>query len=515
MVVQTLESNSYEHRDVYHFFVIGNSTDDYVKYEINNWFYISYELIFPSLESNDCPESLNITNTRDCLCRINKKNVAIWLSTKGEIQYRLEPYGEIETASKTNASLIISAYCNEPFEIVYTKFKSKSFENANKISIYELLLVEKHKFDPYQPKEFFYKIEKEKSKVLGFEQVKLIRKLAYINSFKPSMYLQLTIDEKFQVSPSIILQYIFYLSNYNKERFNYILNWLASFFKNLQNKSNIILVLIGKKTSGKELFFDEIISPLFGKEYCIKITDYNLDSKNHDLLVKDKIFYNLHNLSTVSIDKKKNQNFLKDLVAEDRIYIENNESILYGQTLITSDDEDIPFLDNISSNYTIFKIPDNIESIYLNDKFIEEMESYTLKELIRCDLKNFCQILKSHSINKSILYKKFESDDKHKIQLSLVDKLNNFHKAIITSSEETLNKISNSNNKLYQEIKADFHENKIKQKNVFLYFLLLYPEEKTISSKALMSYLRNIDNEFYGKDKLLNGKSGLKYFSIN
>lgn len=48
---------------------------------------------------------------------------------------------------------------------------------------------------------------------------------------------------------------------------------------------------------------------------------------------------------------------------------------------------------------------------------MEEMESYTLKELIRCDLKNFCQILKSHSINKSILYKKFESDDKHKIQV--------------------------------------------------------------------------------------------------
>lgn len=86
------------------------------------------------------------------------------------------------------------------------------------------------------------------------------------------------------------------------------------------------------------------------------------------MLVKDKIFYNLHNLSTVSIDKKESK-FFSDLVAEDRIYIENNESILYGQTLITSDDEDIAFLDNISSNYTIFKIPDNIESIYLNDSY--------------------------------------------------------------------------------------------------------------------------------------------------
>ena len=281
------------------------------------------------------------------------------------------------------------------------------------------------------------------------------------------------------------------------------------------NKSNIVLVLIGGNTSGKELFFDEIISSLFGKEYCIKITDYNLDYKNHDLLVKDKIFYNLHNLSSISIDKKKNQSFLKDLVSEDRIYIENNERVLYGQTLITSDDGDISFLDNISSNYSVFRIPDNIESIYLNNNFIKNTKSSTLKELIRSDLINFCKILKFHSIDKSILYKSFESDDKKQIQLSLVDKLNNFHKSIISHSSETLNKIFTSNNELYQEIKADFHENKIKQKNVFLYFLLLYPEEKTISSKALMSYLRNIDNEFYGKDKLLNGKSGLKYFSIN
>jgi len=179
---------------------------------------------------------LNTTNTRDSLCRINKKNVAVWLSTKGEIQYRFEPYGEIETASKIKASLVISSYCQENFQIVDVKFKSKSFENANKISIYELLLVERHKFEPYQPKEFFYKIEKKESKILDFENIKPIVPLAYINSFKPSIYLQLPINEKENIVPSITLQYIFYLSNYKKDRFNYILNWLASFFKNLQNK---------------------------------------------------------------------------------------------------------------------------------------------------------------------------------------------------------------------------------------------------------------------------------------
>lgn len=503
--------------DVYHFFEIGNSTDDYIRYEMNNWFYISYKLAFEFLKDIICPESLNITNTRDSLCRINKKNVAVWLSTKGEIEYRLEPYGEIETASKIKASLIISAYCNELFQIVDAKFKYKSSENANKISIFELLLVEGHKFEPYQAKEFFYKSEKELQ--MGFSNVQLVRNLAYINSFKPSIYLLLPLNKE-QVVPSIILQYIFHLSNYNKERFNYILNWIASFFKDLQNKSNIILVLIGKNTSGKELFFDEIISPLLGKEYCIKITDYNLDFTNHHSLVKDKIFYNLHNLSTISTNKKRNQSFLKDLVTEDKIHIENikqdnNGIILYGQTLITSDDSNITYLDNISNNYTVFKIPDNIESILLNYNFQEKMKSSTLKELIRDDLINFSNILKSHPVDKEILYKKFNFDDKKQMQLSLTDKLNSLHNAIVSSYEDILNKISNSDNALYLEMQADFHENKIKQKNIYKYFLLLYPEEKTISSKALMSSLRNIDNKFYAKDKLLNGKLGLKYFSIS
>lgn len=503
--------------DVNDSFDIGNSTDDYVKYEINNWFDTLYNEDYELLANRISKESLNGSNTIDSLREINKKNVAVWLSTKGEIEYRLEPYGKIETASKTKASLVISSYCQKDFQIVDEKFEYKSSKNEDKISIYILLLVEGHRFEPYQAKEFFYKFPKKPEiKGLSIFPEPLVRNLAYINSFKPSLYLQEPFNREIKIEKSIILQYIYYLAGYNKNKFNYILNWIASFFKNLQNKSSIALVLIGNKTSGKELFFDEIISPLFGEEYCVKITDYNLDFTNHYSLVKNKIFYNLHNLSTMSIDKKRNQSFLKDIVSEDRIYIENikneNNSIkLYGQTLITSDNGDIKFLDNISSNYTVFKTPDNINSIFLNQDFKKKNESSTLKELIREDLKNFSYILKAHNINREELHTKFEHDDKKQMKLSLTDKINVLHKAIISFSIETLNKISD--NKMYQEIKDDFNENKIKQKNICIYFLLLFPEEK-ISAKTLMTHLREIDNEFYHKDKLLNGKSGLKYFSI-
>lgn len=510
-------SKNRDSNDVYDFFVIGNSTDDYVKYEINNWFYILYNENFELFENSNCQESLNSRNSRDSLCKINKKNVAVWLSTKGEIEYRLEPYGKIESAPKAKVNLIISTYCQELFKIVEVKFRDKSSENDNKISIYDLLLVEGYKFEPYQKKEFFYKSEETVADGMSIQRRIAVIPLAYINSFKPSLYLQEPFDKKIDLKQSIILQYIYYLADYNKSRFYYILDWIVSFFKNLQNKSSIALVLIGNKTSGKELFFDEIISPLFGEEYCVKITDYNLDFTNHYSLVKNKIFYNLHNLSTVSIDKKRNQSFLKDLVIEDRIYMENikneNNAIkLYGQTLITSDDGDIKFLDNISSNYTVFKIPDKIDLIFLNEDFKKKKESLTLKELIREDLKNFSYILKAHNINKANLHTKFEQDDKKEMKLSLTDKINSLHKAIISSSIEIFNKISN--NEVYQEIKDDFDENKIKQKNIYICFLLLFPEEERISSKTLMTYLRNIDSEFYHKDKLLNGKLGLKYYSI-
>lgn len=59
------------------------------------------------------------------------------------------------------------------------------------------------------------------------------------------------------------MQYIYHISGYNKDKFNYIMCWLANMFKYIANDSNIgfdqkllksILVLVGEEKTCKEIF---------------------------------------------------------------------------------------------------------------------------------------------------------------------------------------------------------------------------------------------------------------------
>lgn len=47
-------------RDINYFFIRGNSTNDYVKYEINNWFYILYKLHFELLKDEFLSVALSL-----------------------------------------------------------------------------------------------------------------------------------------------------------------------------------------------------------------------------------------------------------------------------------------------------------------------------------------------------------------------------------------------------------------------------------------------------------------------
>ena len=88
---------------------------------------------------------------------------------------------------------------------------------------------------------------------------------------------------------SITMQYLYHISGYNKDKFNYIICWLANMFRYITNNSNIdfdpkllksILVLVGGEKTGKEMFFNNIVKPLFGEDYCLKIDNELLLHKN-------------------------------------------------------------------------------------------------------------------------------------------------------------------------------------------------------------------------------------------
>jgi len=164
------------------------SNKNWVSYEINNWFHDLYNFILLQLnDMYDCAtKSLNVSNTQVNLCKINQRGAAIWISTTGNIQYRLTIDGEIKTATPKKISTILSAYCK--IALRFVKEYSTPRKRDDIISIYDLMIVEGEKFDPYQSKEFFSLVEEDTEKTLGFSNIKHNRDIFYINSFKPSYY---------------------------------------------------------------------------------------------------------------------------------------------------------------------------------------------------------------------------------------------------------------------------------------------------------------------------------------
>ena len=323
------------------------------------------------------------------------------------------------------------------------------------------------------------------------------------------------------------------------------MNWLAAFFKNLNNRSTTTLVFLGNKESGKEILFEEIIKPLFGQEYCLKITDLVLETTSVQKLLKNKLFYNIDNLSDSSIKDKKTRRIINDLLSKDTIdVIENKESIVeyqkYGQMIITIDEAYLTYIDKNFESYSLLKIPDeltlvenfNIEQNFSGQDFknnnqqATDFEEYLKKlnitskekliDAIKNDLTNFAFILKGYSVNLDILNDPFENDDKKYLQNNLEDKLKAFHEAILhyKNSMSYFHKIQEKNTILYEELMNDFKLNRIKQKNLIQSLSLLYPEEKITSPRTLMVQLRKTDNDFYKVANLKSGNGGIKYFEL-
>ena len=443
------------------------------------------------------------------------KGGAIWLTTKGDLFYRLAVYGNTHTATASKINLVFSNFLQRNIQIIKKLNYRQMHPTEGKIYISELLLVEGDKFNPYILSEFY---EDE-------------NKLFYRNTLVPTNYLiNQPKDEQHKEYPtqkyahlytekydkSITLQYIFYLANYKESRFNYIMNWLASFFKDLSNRSSIALVLIGEQKSGKDILFNEIIKPLFGNQYCIKINDHNLQGKNLSKLVRDKLFYNFDELSNAVSDNKEIKKNLKDFIGNDTVSTE--EIKIFGQTLITISEPYLPYIDKDNCNYTVFNIPDNIESIPIYDspdssdmlRFISKKE---LIDKIKDDLKNFALILKGYKIDSAHINEPFSDDDKACLISGTEDKIKAFSDAIVNNKTKYFEIIKDNELSLYEELMNDFDNKIIKQRNLIKCFSIIYKEENISSGKALMVRLREV-NDFFKLEAIFLGTGGVKHFKI-
>ena len=123
----------------------------------------------------------------------------------------------------------------------------------------------------------------------GSEFLKQQNGVFFINSFKPTAFLDPITTTPFQTSLSITLQYLYYLADYKNDKLEAILHFITSIFCSIVNQTVpsqsflYTLILIGDKNSGKDILFDVIIKELFGSKYCLEINDATL-SKDLSLI---------------------------------------------------------------------------------------------------------------------------------------------------------------------------------------------------------------------------------------
>lgn len=443
------------------------------------------------------------TNDNVILNEIDMKGGSLWLTGTGALAYKLSKNRPISILTNNKqANLVFTNYLNK--DVFLLKEPTKSKENkedkdSNSVSVKDLIMVQADMFNPFVLKEFYKK-----------------KDLYYRNIFKPSKYLQICAEKKqYDDNPPFIAitKLISHLVNYDKDRFTYVINWLAYFFQGLK-KSQVALVLRGDQGAGKGIFFNEVISPLFGEEYCTTVNDKSLRSSFLGGIIENKIFFNLDEISQQKTENSNIKNFLKALVTNESITAEKkfitleNVTKIYGQVLITSNEPYVLDVEDSDRRYTIFTTSNNL----LHNDYLGYKTYKILSDEMKKGLKEFAIYLKSYDVDLKLanqalntpekdllkdINRKKELEKQQRLQKDVIpikmqkiptvpNAIFNFAQAIRLLDNEYFSIIKYDNEPLYTEIIEDLSKRIFKIKNLLPCFQLINGNDMRIKYVSIL-----------------------------
>lgn len=194
---------------------------------------------------------------------------------------------------------------------------------------------------------------------------------------------------------------------------HFIVDWLGSFFKTMKNNSQV-LVLVENKDVSIDIFYKHIIIPIFGKDFCITITDELLSNSSIEDIVKYKLFYHIEHIPQDENNRKKLRDIINTILVKKVVSIDGQVVPVIGQILFTLDKPEM-FLKEFLSSCKIFYV----ESINnLQSKLVEWEDC--LERALRSDtLDYFSKELSA--IGANIDLTGFYGDDSHSFKYTLED----------------------------------------------------------------------------------------------
>jgi len=329
---------------------------------------------------------------------INSLNHYLWKDDNNNLYYK-KFNGKKVSGTKEQISDIISEDIKRDILIVDDIYSSRNLTNKTGIygNTYQYILINliPYKvFNPFTNLQTYYDISLQKY------FTNLFRYSDYLEprlSYKEH-YTHINANLQNNYSESFINKFIFNLVT-NEDDYNTIINWLSGFFKTLV-KSDTALVLVGDKEVSQEIFLDQIIKPIFGHDFCTTITAKMIKEQSIHQIIEDNIFYHIDTLPNFTAISKQTQKLLNEIVTKNiatREDIDQSDTHIFGQTLITS----------INLNHHLIEsIKDNCKVVKINDfkTIIEELgcTKASFYREVEKDLRTFSSFLLNFQLDKEL-----------------------------------------------------------------------------------------------------------------
>ena len=450
------------------------------------------------------------------LKKLKERGGSIFLTSDGKIAYMLSPNEECKfTKDFKGLEIVLSNFLGIDVDLsAFIKSRSKKenlvdeFENEFKIRPNDLIMVSGTTFEPNNKEEF---IKQENGTFLR-------------NEFKLSKYLQMKGDEidnvNFRFENLKTFYFLLHLLNHDYQRVQWVINWLAYFFQELK-KSQVALVLIGIQGTGKNIFFNQIIRPLFGEAYTKAINDKSLNTKYKGSLIENVIFLNLDEISANTSLSDSQKNFIKALITNESVTIEKKfenleqETLLYAQVLITSNEAYAVEIEPNDRRYTVFPTGETL----LSTNFLGLASYEALSDVLQSELEMFACYLKAYPVDVQLANAALSTPEKDEMiyeyqmreevkvikqQKVLQPKLTKLQKNLTEYVYAIKNKnftffepIQFEDTELFQIIIDDFYKHIFRVENLLPIYKSLYGNSSIRTNTELLRELQKIDFELF------------------
>ncbi len=447
---------------------------DFSKFQQNNW-------VKEGAEQNPA------------LKAIDANGGALWINPAGEIYFRRCQTEKPSKLANDKAKIVLSNFLDRSSVLLFKG--TGTGENAIEpdIANNDIYMV-MDKFTPFASSEFY-------------SEHGVINR----TSFKPSQYLQMQAGEH-KESPSI-KKLILHLCNYDEVHYQWVINWLAGFLQTLKT-SDVALVLRGAEGTGKGLFMEQIIAPLFGEDFTVTVDDDRLNS-NFKGWIGEKLFFNLNEIAHDGKTRRAVINFIKVLITDRLVQMEakNKDAVateIFGNILITSNEVSPLEISVTDRRFTVFQTAGNIKKA--------GWDTGAVVREIKSELTDFAVMLKSYKVDWALYDKALDTPAKRNIVQSTNDRYSLFLTAIKAKDLDYFH-LQTEDISILEDFKIIFDRGDISTQEITHLFNATHNDnDDAVPPRAIMKKMRGLDvNMFEQKGgKPVHGRKvmGERYFSI-